>query len=127
MQYSESHGWAISWPLTLIAAIAFIAGVAIWGAIALAGVGVVGDAIKGFDFDSSASTAVDCQPDPESLALEEQVRQEDECPTPTPEATATPEATPTPVTNRLDCGAIRGTDYLSREERTWFLNNCVNN
>lgn len=26
--------------------------------------------------------------------------------------------------NRLDCDAIRGTDYLSSEERTWFLENC---
>ena len=28
--------------------------------------------------------------------------------------------------NRQDCNAIRGTDYLSGEEREWFLANCVN-
>jgi hypothetical protein len=27
--------------------------------------------------------------------------------------------------NRADCGAIRGTDYLSEEERGWFLTYCV--
>jgi len=36
------------------------------------------------------------------------------------------EAGPPPdaAENRLDCDAIRGTDYLSPEERTWFLANC---
>jgi hypothetical protein len=39
------------------------------------------------------------------------------------EATPTPVAAP--VTNRQDCNAIRGHAYLSPEERTWFLSNCV--
>lgn len=49
-------------------------------------------------------------------------------PTPAIEATPTPEPptpTATPVQNREDCGEIRGTDYFSREERQWFLANCV--
>jgi sortase (surface protein transpeptidase) len=29
------------------------------------------------------------------------------------------------VLNRMDCGAITGTDYLSEEERVWFLANCL--
>jgi hypothetical protein len=33
--------------------------------------------------------------------------------------------TPAPAENRQDCNAIRGTDYLSPEERDWFLANCV--
>lgn len=41
-------------------------------------------------------------------------------PTPSP-------ATPTQVSNRENCAEIRGTDYFSPEERTWFLANCVNN
>lgn len=48
------------------------------------------------------------------------------------QANRTPRSTPTqpaptvpPVTNRRDCNAIRGTDYLSEEERGWFLDNCV--
>jgi hypothetical protein len=43
--------------------------------------------------------------------------------------TQTPEPTPTatPPVNRLDCEEIRGTDYHSREERRWFLANCVSN
>jgi hypothetical protein len=31
----------------------------------------------------------------------------------------------TDVLNRLDCQKIRGTQYHSPEERTWFLSNCV--
>jgi len=46
-------------------------------------------------------------------------------PTSTPEPT--PTATPAPPDNREDCAEIRGTDYLSREERQWFLSNCVSN
>ena len=40
---------------------------------------------------------------------------------------AQPTAAPTelPVTNRQDCNAIRGQQYLSEEERVWFLSNCV--
>lgn len=45
-------------------------------------------------------------------------------PTAVPEATAEPTA---PVTNRQDCNQIRGTQYLSPEERTWYLDNCVRN
>ena len=46
--------------------------------------------------------------------------------TPSPTAVV-PTPTPTPVTNREDCNQIRGTDYLSPGERTWYLGNCVNN
>jgi hypothetical protein len=28
-------------------------------------------------------------------------------------------------TNRANCDQVRGTDYLSAEERTWYLANCV--
>lgn len=44
-----------------------------------------------------------------------------------PAATDTPippEPTEPPLTNRRNCEAIRGTDYLSAEERDWFLANC---
>ncbi len=47
--------------------------------------------------------------------------------TPRPEATATnTQAVPTqpPLANRADCGAIRGTAYLSEEEHQWYLSNC---
>lgn len=47
-------------------------------------------------------------------------------PTPTAEAEAPPpEPTAAPVTNRQDCNQIRGTQYVSEEERTWYLANCV--
>jgi hypothetical protein len=32
--------------------------------------------------------------------------------------------TPTPIQNRNDCDAIRGTDYRSGEERSFFQENC---
>ncbi len=47
-------------------------------------------------------------------------------PTPSPSPSPTPTATPDPD-NRLDCDKIRGTDYRSTEERTWFLDHCVTN
>jgi len=48
--------------------------------------------------------------------------------TPLPTATIVPTPTvvpPTPTPQiRFSCTAIRGTNYLSDEERIWFLNNC---
>jgi hypothetical protein len=46
-------------------------------------------------------------------------------PTPTPASAPAPPPAPAPVNNRLDCNAIRGTDYLSLDERNWFLTNCL--
>ena len=46
-------------------------------------------------------------------------------PTATPVPPA-PTATPGEVANRADCNQIRGTQYHSPEERTWYLANCVN-
>jgi hypothetical protein len=37
---------------------------------------------------------------------------------------APPAATATPQPNRRDCSAIRGTTYLSQDERSWFIENC---
>jgi hypothetical protein len=42
-----------------------------------------------------------------------------------PTATAVPQPTQPQVTNRQDCAAIRGTSYLSEDERQWFQSNCV--
>ncbi len=48
---------------------------------------------------------------------------------PPPAPTATPRVVlapaPEPATNRQNCNAIRASDYLSADERTWFLANCV--
>lgn len=56
----------------------------------------------------------------------------DRDPPPTSTTTAAPKAAPTrrpsPTPgppNRRNCYAIRGTPYLSAEERTWFLSNCM--
>ena len=45
---------------------------------------------------------------------------------PPAQAPAPPGPTATAVVaNRANCDQIRGTDYNSPEERTWFLANCV--
>lgn len=45
--------------------------------------------------------------------------------TPRPRPTTVPTATPEPALNREDCTEIQGTDYLSGEEREWYLGNCL--
>lgn len=49
-------------------------------------------------------------------------------PTNTVRPTSTPKAIPATVTprpeNRKDCDEIRGTEYLSDEERDWYVGNC---
>ncbi len=42
----------------------------------------------------------------------------------TSQATTTAVASPTPLTNRKDCALVRGSGYLSLEERDWYLANC---
>ena len=54
-----------------------------------------------------------------------------ESPESSPEDTSAPgpeplEA-PAPPPNRFDCRTIRGTEYLSLEERQWFMENCAQN
>jgi hypothetical protein len=44
---------------------------------------------------------------------------------PTATATQATEATATPAPNRMDCDAIRGTPYLSADERQWYVENCL--
>ncbi len=50
---------------------------------------------------------------------------------PLPSATRRPPTDPLPPgptaisLNRRDCDEIRGTSYLSPQERTWFLSNCI--
>ncbi|HEY4694790.1 MAG TPA: hypothetical protein VIH52_02390 [Candidatus Nanoarchaeia archaeon] len=44
---------------------------------------------------------------------------------PTTQPTAVVPPTATAVTNRQNCNQIRGTAYLSEEERSWFQANCV--
>jgi hypothetical protein len=44
-------------------------------------------------------------------------------------AVSRPDSGPPPgsndILNRQDCERIRGTDYVSQEELTWYLSNCV--
>ncbi len=43
---------------------------------------------------------------------------------PSPTAIPTIVPTPAPAPVRQDCNAIRGSEYRSAEERSWFLANC---
>jgi hypothetical protein len=129
MQYSDSSSsnrLPDGLPLALVAGFALLIGIAIWSSVVMAAVSLIGGAIDEIDFDtSSGALAVDCAEDPDGLSLDQQILHEADCVTPTPVATSTPAPTLTPVRNRLDCDVIRGTDYLSRDERGWFLDNCV--
>jgi hypothetical protein len=106
----------------LSAAVGFGLGLFIWATALMSMVSLVEGQLNDF---GSEPVAWDCESDSETLSLEQQVLFVEECATPTPVATASPTMTPTPANNRLDCEEIRGTDYLSSEERTWFLDNCV--
>jgi hypothetical protein len=74
-----------------------------------------------FVVEPEASTA-DTTPTP---VPDTQTPQPEPTAEPTPEPAPPPQPEPAPVTNRADCNQIRGTNYLSAEERTWFLANCV--
>jgi hypothetical protein len=68
--------------------------------------------------------------DPQQVLPEAPVTVPSSTPESTPEPTAAPETElpppPPPLSpNRLNCDAIRGTDYLSGDERNWFLSNCL--
>jgi len=129
MQYSDSSStnrFPDGLPLALVAGFALLIGIAIWSTVVMASVSLIGDLVAEIDFDTSTGAlAVDCTEETDGLSLDEQILYEADCVTPTPVATSTPTPTPTPVKNRLDCDVIRGTDYLSRDERRWFLDNCV--
>lgn len=73
------------------------------------------------------STASDSTPTPIATTVVPEPAAEPE-PTAEREPAAVPEPTPAPPpapANRADCNQIRGTNYLSPEERTWFLANCL--
>lgn len=94
------------------------------GLLATVGVAVVllASAYAGLNAtDSNASVGIEITPVSETTPVT--------IPTTVPTAPPEPTATPEPeadVTNREDCNTIRGTQYLSAEERTWYLANCVN-
>jgi hypothetical protein len=125
-----------------IAVLAFVVGVVAWALLLGWVVTAVKDAFREDDGPVNGDVVieptdnVDCDdfdgsrtPTPdEANALV------NECTTPTP---VTPTATSMPKTptatanqaptdeNRFNCSLIRGTDYRSPNERTWFLENCL--
>lgn len=50
---------------------------------------------------------------------------EPKAPPQSPPAIVPPPPPPPAAPNRLDCSAIRGTSYLSNEERDWYRANCL--
>jgi hypothetical protein len=91
------------------AVIGLLIGFFFWGSLVMSVASAAGDF---FDGDSTTNNG--------SIAAGDTVTTVS-TPTPQPSATTTPDA----GVNRLDCTEIRGTDYRSPEERTWFLANCV--
>jgi hypothetical protein len=117
--HADSDGKNVVW---IVAFGGFVAGVLIWAVGLLTLASLVADNLPNIE---AGSVAWNCETDPDTLSLDQVSLYNETCPEPTPEPTLVPTATPEPVSNRLDCGQIRGTDYLSTEERTWFLDNCV--
>jgi hypothetical protein len=66
-----------------------------------------------------------------ALSAEDEARFQSQCGAPAQPvaqqetAPVTQPRTEATAANRADCEQIRGTDYLSGEERTWFLANCI--
>lgn len=121
--------------LWTVAGLALGLGIVLWAVIALKvyqGVNDAGGALlDSFRDEPSQLTPVATQPAPvvqpvfdcdtlqnrSSLTDEESAWFEENC--------AAPEPTETPVPYRTTCEEIRGTEYQSGEERTFFLANCL--
>jgi hypothetical protein len=71
---------------------------------------------EALDVAPTTAPSAQAQPQPTAPPLA-QATQTQSPPEPAPE--------PPPPENRADCNAIRGTDYRSLEERTWFVENCT--
>jgi hypothetical protein len=107
-ELTETRDERIS-PLVLGAAVAgLLVGLFLWGSLVMSVASAAGDLFDGDDTNSGAPAAID------TITA---------APSSTPEPAAT--GSPGSDVNRADCTAIRGTDYRSTEERTWFLANCI--
>jgi hypothetical protein len=119
--------------VVLIGAIAgFVAGLMLWGTLLF---GLI-NAVDGFSGSSDspevteAGATAACDNDARVARTEGGVAVQP-CATatpaqPTPTATVLPTPTIAPTSsNRFNCDKIKGTEYLSDEERTWYLANCV--
>jgi hypothetical protein len=124
--------------LVLTGAVAgFLVGLALWTLLTMVVVAGVDDAlgetapetetVESITFDCADFGAV------RALSSEAEARFQSQCgatqlvvQTDTVDLATSSESTVASATNRANCGEIRGTDYLSAEERAWFLSECVN-
>jgi len=116
-----------------------IAGFLIWGYLTMsviAGVdSLLGETEPRLTATENAETAVfDCASfgAVRALSAEDEARFQAQCGVPAqsvaqaePAPAAPTQHTEATATNRADCDVIRGTDYFSADERTWYLTNCV--
>lgn len=117
-------------------AVGFAVGLVMWGSILSAIVSEVEGVFDDFAAETSNEQpatdveAVDCDAfgPQRALSQEDEAAYQAQCLTATPEITVTPTPEPTRAPtdeNRFNCARIRGTDYRSQEERSWFLANCL--
>ena len=128
--------------IVLIGAVAgFFAGMLLWGSLAMSLFAVtdsllggepharpVGRTLEDGRFDCASFGVI------RALSAEDEERFQAQC-SAAPVNVTPADAPPAPGSganvpgrgagNRADCDQIRGTQYLSGEERTWFLANCV--
>ena len=129
--------------VVLIGAVAaFIVGLALWGFLTLSVIAGI-DSLLG-DPESREAAAKASETEifncanfgaVRALSAEDEVRLQAQCgsslpvsgPAAVPVSTApeTPAASSATTANRANCDEIRGTDYRSDGERTWYLANCV--
>ena len=117
----------------------FIIGLALWTFVTMILVAGVDDAL-GSESDAGAAARAaqervfDCSDfgAVRVLSAEDEARYQSQCGVQQPviesetvTLTTSAQNTGATATNRADCGKIRGTDYRSDEERTWFLAECV--
>ncbi len=112
----------------IVAGLAFVTGLVLWAFLGLGIFQAAGDLIDDIGGDSPEPTPIITTPTPvpscnelgqrSGLNETEQRLFQKNCATPTP-------IPPTETPFRTSCEDIRGTDYGSDEERTFFLGNCL--
>jgi hypothetical protein len=129
--------------VVLIGAVAaFMVGLALWGFLTLSILAGVDDLMGEGGSSPTATEAAETEVfncanfgAVRALSAEDEARLQAQCgaslpvsgPAAVPVSTAleAPDASSATAGNRANCEQIRGTDYRSNGERTWFLANCI--
>ena len=124
------------------AAAGFAVGLLLWGFITLSVLSAVDSIVAQPERGPTAAVAAEAEVlncasfgAVRALSPEDEARFQAQCgstapvsnvaPTPAPAAPVSAPAPAATTGNRANCDQIRGTQYLSGDERTWYLANCV--